>query len=450
MSVQSAANTPESIPAGESPTNIRFLMLALLALGVGSAYLSRNTTAANETLAEEFGITLNELGKILAGFSVGYFCTQVLGGWLGGQIGVRVVFPTFALIWSGCALWTSFAGTPQELAWSRICLGLAQGVMVPCTGQALRAWFPVRTRGGASSVPAVTMQVGGTIAIFLTAKLLENPGWRVAFRFYALTGAVWAIAFAILFRNRPEQHPWTNEAERSFIRDNPTATPAVTESASPWWSRLVESLRLFVTTRSLLMISTREFFRAASVAFILQWLPTYLQKVYVVTKAQGADMTGFVMTAFAAGIIPGGRIVDWLYHRTGSKWASRSLFPAVAFCGCGVCLAGALFANSANAATACICGGMFLAGALLPAVWAGVLDIGGRRSGIVLGLMNMMGTAGDALCNIACGRHADLIRQHEWNWAWFVVPVIAYNFIAAGFSLLINPDHPVPDASSSS
>lgn len=433
----------------EQPTNVRFLMLTLLALGVGSAYLSRNTTAANTTIAREFGLSEIELGAVLAGFSIGYFCTQVLGGWMGARFGVRFVFPAFALLWSGCAVWTSFATTLGALGWSRLCLGLAQGVMVPCTGQALRAWIPVRTRGTASSIPAVTMQLGGVIATFLTAIMLTSPGWRVAFRLYALTGALWAIGFAVMFRNSPEQHPWTNAAERALTRDDPppvsAASNAAAAASSPWWRRLGEAVVLFFTSGSLIAISSREFFRAAVVTFMLQWFPKYLQYTRGVNEKQCAYLTGFVVLAFGLGILPGGWMVDRFYKTTGSKWVSRSLFPACAFAGCGICITSSLAVSGPIMTVVLIALGMFMAGSMLPAVWSGVLDIGGRRSGIVLGFSNMMGTTGDALSNLACGRLADLIKLNSWNWNWFLVPIIAYNLLGAVISLLFNPDRPVPE-----
>src|SRR5262249_44738569 len=157
------------------------------------------------------------MGYVLGGFFLGYVWSQIPGGWLGNRLGARSALALLGLLWSAGSLWSAWAASPAMLWWSRIAVGLAQGGLFPITAKVITDWFPGPRRGIASAVPNSCMSVGSALANGLTVLLLPLLGWRGVFQAYALAGIAWALAFALWFRNRPEEHPWTNAAERKLI-----------------------------------------------------------------------------------------------------------------------------------------------------------------------------------------------------------------------------------------
>src|SRR4051812_3262249 len=220
------------------PTSVRYVVLMLLALAPFCAYLTRSLSAANTTIGNEFGVSDRIMGEVIAGFALGYFFFQIPGGMLASAYGVRLVLPAIGILWSGCAFWSSFADSAEELRLSRIALGFAQAGLVPCCAKVVADWFPLARRGIISAVVSGTMQLGAVAATGLTAVLLDPLGWRLVLQGYASAGIIWAIVFFFWFRNRPQEHPLVNEAEQELIRSGrvPTASDAtISPAASSRW-----------------------------------------------------------------------------------------------------------------------------------------------------------------------------------------------------------------------
>ncbi|MFT5093157.1 MAG: hypothetical protein ACI93T_001982 [Porticoccaceae bacterium] len=49
--------------------------------------------------------------------------------------------------------------------------------------------------------------------------------WRTAVYGLSAAGIVYAVVFALLYRNTPRQHPYVNDAESELIEANPTEVP---------------------------------------------------------------------------------------------------------------------------------------------------------------------------------------------------------------------------------
>src|SRR5205085_1359352 len=159
------------------------------------AYLTRIISAFNTTLAAEFHVSNEDVGRVIAAFALGYFIFQVPGGMLAGALGVRLVLPVMSVAWSVCAWWGSVAGSADQLYASRVALGVAQAGLVPCCAKVVADWFPPARRGLVSAVLAGSMQAGAVAATWLSARLLVPVGWRGLLQAYALTGIAWAVVF---------------------------------------------------------------------------------------------------------------------------------------------------------------------------------------------------------------------------------------------------------------
>jgi MFS family permease len=123
---------------------------------------------ATTTIQNEFGLRNEEIGNILAGFALGYFCFQVPGDWIGTKFGARIVLPALSVLWSLCTFWFGMAGSGWQLRCSRIALGLAQAGLIPCCAKVIADWFPVVQRGLASAILAQLPQFSEPGAVFST------------------------------------------------------------------------------------------------------------------------------------------------------------------------------------------------------------------------------------------------------------------------------------------
>jgi sugar phosphate permease len=433
--------------ASDRATRVRYLVLTLLALACMIAYLTRVClSTANTTIQRELGFTNEQMGLILAGFSTGYFWFQVPGAWLGNRFGARTVLPTLSVLWSLCVVWTSAAVSWTGLWASRISFGLAQAGLMPCSAKVLADWFPDKQRGIVSAVLGSSMSVGAIVASGLTALLLTFFHWRSVFLTYSAVGVVWAGAFYLLFRNRPQQHPWTNQAERDLIRENATRRETNSSRSSSANEDQIETKALLLamlTSISLWLCCALSFFEAFGYEFFVTWFPAYLERRHGILVTRAGALTMIPLAGFVIGAMFGGVLVDRLLIRTKSKWISRSASAAVALILCAVCTLAAVSARGLVAAVVIISLGSFLSGLASPAAWAVTMDISGSRAAIIAGITNMAGTVGAVLCPLTLGYTFSYIERSSSSWNLLLYLFVGIYIAGALSSLLLNPNRPV-------
>jgi sugar phosphate permease len=423
------------------PTHVRYLVLVMLALAPFCAYLTRNLSSANTTIAQEFRVSDARMGEIIAGFALGYFFFQVPGGILASAYGVRIVLPAIGLAWSGCALWSSLASTPEELQFARVALGFAQAGLVPCCAKAVGDWFPITQRGTVSAVMTGAMQLGAITATALTANLLEPVGWRRVLQGYAGLGIAWAILFHVIFRNRPEEHPLASGAERDLIRAGRPPTSEIAPKTN--WPRLALAMLLSV---SLWAYFIQAFFRSYAAEFFYAYCPAYLEYAHGVSKEQAGDLASYPLLALTVGCLLAGFVIDLLQAWTGSRWLSRSGASFAGMAICAGCFALATQVQSAGVAVALLSLGALFMAIAGPATWAAGMDLGGRHTPVIVGAMNMVGNIGAYLCPRHVGSMITDIKESGASWDLILWLLAGINAGSAVAWLFVNPRRPVGEA----
>ncbi|MFN0055098.1 MAG: MFS transporter [Planctomycetales bacterium] len=442
------------------PTHIRHVVLVLLALAPACAYLTRNISAANTTIAAEFSASDTVMGEVLAGFALGYFIFQVPGGLVASAWGVRRTLPVISLAWSLCALWSSFAGSPDDLWLARVGMGVTQAGLVPCCAQALAMWFPASRRGLASAFMTGAMQLGGIAATELTARLLKPIGWRGAMQWYSATGAVWAVAFFLWFRNHPREHRLVNAAERALIEARETGAekegpslaaqsvalprprPTMAALLAEWWSLAL----ILLTSTTVWCFAVQAVFRAYAYEFYGTWCPALLEKGYGLSTESAASLTTWPLWTMGIGSLVSGFIVDAVMVRSGSRWLSRSGMALLGLSVCAACFALATQIASPTLFMVVIAVGAFFASLGGPATWATAMDLGGRRAAVLAGGMNMMGNIGAYYCPKQVGILFEYIEKSTGNWNLVLWLFAGVNLAAGLFWIPVNPRRPVLDS----
>lgn len=426
----------------ERPSGVRWRVLALLALAPASAYLTRIISAANTTIAAEFHASDAVMGDVMAGFALGYFLFQIPGGFLASSWGVRRTLPLISLAWSLCALLSTQARSPHELWLARIAIGVAQAGLVPCCAQAVTHWFPLEKRGIACSVMACGMQLGGITATALTARLIAPLGWRGAMQVYSLTGAAWAVTFLLYFRNRPDEHPGVNSAERELIASGNEIHPRQAECPTP--PRLPPGDRLRIALRLLASISLWAFavqavFRAYAYEFFTTWCPAFLEKAYGVSQVESASLTTLPLWTLGIGGLIAGYAIDAVMVRTRNRWLSRSGLACFGLASCGACFAIATQLSNPHAVMAVLATGAMFSSLGGPATWAAAMDLGGRRAAVLAGGMNMMGNIGAYYCPKQVGILFGTIESSGGSWNLVLWLFAGVNLAGALTWIFVNP-----------
>jgi len=393
----SSAGVANDETSREKPTRVHLLVLFLLSLAMANAYMCRGMGSITTTLQADLHETLAGLSPIVTGFAAGYLWMQIPGGWLGSRFGARLVLPIMCLGWSVCTLIFAGGHTVSQLTWPRLLIGLFQGGLIPCSAKVLADWIPSHKRGMASALVTSSMQAGALLGLSLTPLLMEYfSSWRLAYVVYGTLGIAWSIAFALLFRNHPAEHPWVNLAEREIIAPPNISAPTSASSSSGWRDTALLFVILF--TSSLVLMNIQAFFRAFGYEFFQSWFPAYLEKARGLTKLTSSLFTMLPLIGVAVGGLVGGAVVDFVYQRTGSRWLSRSVVSAVTLAICAVCTLAAAAVTSPEGAVLLITLGTFFFGVTGPTTWAALIDISGRHTGVVSGLMNMCGNLGAVAC----------------------------------------------------
>jgi ACS family glucarate transporter-like MFS transporter len=239
---------------------------------------------------------------------------------------------------------------------------------------------------------------------------------------------VWFYAW---FRDRPEEHPAVNAAERELIRAGALPADKSDEPRPPTpWAAIFRS-------RAMWCINGQQFFKAAGYVFYITWFPEYLQKTRQVTLAEVGFLASLPHVALTIGAIFGGWLSDALLARGGRRLGRQALGAAsLVLCGLIVLFAYPI-ANPLLAVLVISFGG-FCSSLSGPCAYAMTIDLGGRHVAPVFSTMNMSGNVGAILFPLAVPYLVDAVG---WD---AVLLLFAGLHVLAGLCWLpFNPNVPI-------
>ena len=439
-------------PPAIRPTNVRYLVFATLCAITVISYIQRNSIATVETsLCSDLHISLAETGDAKSDFFISYALLQIPCGWLAQRWGPRRALTLFALGWSVSTAALALAHGAFSLSAARVVMGAFQAGIFPCATLVMVAWLPPTRRALASGVLNSCMLIGGAVVFNLTGWLEAPAGpfdWRVLFALYAVPGIVWAVGFAVWFRNRPIDHRRVNEAELQVIGPTSRGELAAGDSL-----KRKASLAAVALSMALGLICLQQFCRAGANRFIDNSLSTYLQQVPLrgvadegQRKARANQLASVPQYAGVVGGLIGGLISDQVLRRTRSRRLGRngvaivslaiailSYLPVFLFAGAGVQV---FF----------LCLGFFMGSFAAPCAYAISMDVGGKNLAVVFGAMNMVGNFG------AAAMPRIIPRLNTWadgDWRASLGLFVALHAVALVCWFFINPDRTIgetPDA----
>jgi MFS family permease len=385
-----------------------------------------------ETIRDDLLLTPRQMNLVLGSFFAGYSLLQIPSGWLGDRWGSRRALALFAAVWSVA---TAFMGLADGFlvalaAW--VVNGIGQAGIFPCCVKSISHWFPASGRAFANGMLASFMAIGSIAAGALIGELLEFFSWRVVVLMAALPGVVYAIGFYAWFRDRPAEHAGVNEAERHLIQGDmaDTAQPSMPAQPTPW--------RTILTSPTMLLLCSQQFFRAMAAAFSGTLLPVFLQKQFEVSVPASGRLISLVMAASVIGASAGGAFADFIFRRTGSLKHSRRGVAIGSLFSCAGLLVLAYLVNGFAITFALIVASTFCFGFCGPIAYTITIDLGGRHVATVFSTMNMAGNIGAFGFPLVAGELAESV-----GWQSVLLLVAGLNFAALVCWIFLHVEQPI-------
>lgn len=416
------------MPPGSAPpeSRIRYRVLAFLCLLSMITYLDRVAmgAAASEIARALFGpdTGVETLKWAFTAFTFAYATFEVPSGWLGDVFGPKRTLIRIVLWWSaftaltGLIAWEVthglylFGTGTVALGWLiaiRFLFGVGEAGAYPNTTRALHNWMPFTERGWAQGSVWFSGRLMGGLTPLVWVLVVEwllgsalglahDFRWRIAFWIFGAVGIIWCLAFAALFRDRPEQHPAVNSTELELIQLGRRGEESA-HAGVPWLQLLAD--------RNLWALCLMYFCAAFGWYFHITYLPGFLERHYGVAKdsALGGLFKGGPLIFGAIGCIIGGWLTDRWIRRTGDRKWGRRRYGLLGHLLCAACFPLCLIAPWAWLFAVCISLAAFWNDITMGPSWAICQDIGKRYAAIVAGCMNTIGNLGGAAANLVTG-----------------------------------------------
>ncbi len=413
---------------------IRAVLVFCLFLLSAIAFLDRtNIAIAGPFILREFTIDNVQFGWVMSAFLIGYAASQVFAGWIAVRLGPRRALTLAVLWWGAFTLATALVppSIPHALATLiavRLALGVGEAIMYPASNQFVARWIPVRKRGTVNGVIFAGVGAGSGLTPPLITAIIAGHGWRAAFWFSVVLGVVAGIAWFLIARDTPEQHPLLSPGELSSIRAGlPQMQPDSCASFRiPW--------RTILTSRTVLMLTFACFCFGYIAWIFLGWFFLYMAQARGLDLKASAFYTMLPFLAMTIFCIVGGVLGDWITSRHGLR-AGR--------CGPGffslLLTAGLLIvgsrASSAQVAAVILAAGVGILYISQSSYWSVTANIAGPHAGIVSAVMNMGAQTGGAL---TASLTPWLAQRFGWTSAFFAAAILA---VAGALAwLAVNPE----------
>ena len=428
-----------AIDQAATATRTRWWMLVLFSLMYLICYLDRGIiSVAQPEIRETFGLTLPQMGLILAAFTWAYAAGQVPVGWLGDRFGPRKVLNILIVWTSTSAMLTGAAAGFGSLLAARLLLGVGESGAFPVASRAMQLWFAPSERGRIQGITHFFSRFAVAITPLTAGGLVLAYGWRVMFYVFGAIGFVWVAAFWWFYRERPEDHPHVNRAELVEIRgvnaDGTIKAVSTSRPATPW--------RQILTAPNMWWIALGYGCFFFGTNFYLTWYPTYLREYRGLSIVALGFWGSIPLLAGMAGDVVGGWISDMILKRTGKAKLARRGVAAPGFLLAGGFLLPAAMASDATTSILCLATSFFFLEWVIGPAWAVPMDVGGRFSGTVTGVMNMTGALAASLTPIVYGT---LFGRGYWVTP-FVVSAAVLALGALIWIFLIDPEKRVVTA----
>ncbi len=396
--------TAPARPTPARPTHARHVVLALTVAAYFITYMDRVVlSSAAPEMRKDLGLSLVQMGAILAAFRYSYAIFQVPGGWLGDLIGPRRALALIVSWWSVLTSLTAAGWSAASLIVIRFIFGIGEAGAFPIATRSLSRWILPSERGFAQGITHAGSRLGGTVAP-VVAFLILHYGWRMPFVTFGGVGLLWSAAWFFYYRDTPEQHHGVNAAELEKIHAASGGPGKPVGHAVPW-GRILASPVLW-------QISAMYVCYQVLLTWYTDWFPTFLTEGRGFSAHDRGSFTGASWIAAAIGNLAGGWLTDQVLRVTGDVKRARRLIGIFGFV---IAAVGVYCSTLTHDPKTCVYLNFIgFAGAemTVSVSWAIPLDIAGDFAGSAAAVMNCAGNLGGAVFSQVVPY---LVKASGWN-----------------------------------
>jgi ACS family glucarate transporter-like MFS transporter len=432
MNVSPDVRTPsEALAPGA--TRARYGVIAFAASVAALTYIDRVCISKAEPfITKEFGLTPQQMGYVFAAFGVGYALFEVPGGWLGDRIGARKVLTRIVLWWSFFTAATGWAWNFGSLLATRFLFGVGEAGCFPNVARALKTWLPENERVRAQSIVWLSARWGGAFTPFLIVFLLDVLSWRAILYVFGALGVVWSVAFYRWFRDNPRDLKTANAAEVAFI-EGAAGAPAPDAGPTPWAAML--------SSRTVWLLCLQYCCLAYAWIFYVTWLPKFLVEKLGVDGKWGAFLNTFPLFLGGIGCIVSGSVLSAVIRWKGSVKTGRRIVGCLGFGAAAMLLVLSFYLKNPFWAMLAMGFASFANDFVMPVSWAAAMDVGGRHTGTLSGVMNMASAVGGSAAPILTGYL--LKRPDGWELNFWISGIVY--LLGLSCWLFLDPVTPLSD-----
>jgi sugar phosphate permease len=296
--------------------------------------------------------------------------------------------------------------------------------------RAMADWTPAAKRGFAQGITHSAARLGNALTPPLIAWLIALVTWRGSFVMLGIVSMVWAIVWAVYFRDDPRDHAGITRDEverlpRYRTRDDAKRDPVP-------WSRL---------TRRMIPVTIVYFCYGWTLWLYLSWIPQYFLQSYKLTLNNSAFFASGVFFGGVIGDTLGGVISDRIYEKTGDRNKARRNLVVVGFIGSLLAMLPILFVHDVTIAAICLSIAFFFSEFTIGPMWAIPMDIAPRYAGSASGLMN----TGSALAAIVSPIIAGYVIDTTGVWELPFLGSIVLLLLGSMLAFWMRPDQELDD-----
>jgi sugar phosphate permease len=381
----------------ERATHERYLLAFVLMLVVVFSYIDRVNVSiliVDNAFIRDMGIggqTLQK-GMLMSVFLVAYSFGNVLLSPLGDVLGPRKGMMLSIAVWGVSLIIGGLAPTFMMMLFSRVLLGLGEGMHFPMQSKFIKSWFPVTERGKANAAWNTGLAIAPAIAMPMFTWLISVSGWRESF--FVLT-AMGLIPLFLLWKytaDTPRDSKRINQVELNHI-ENGLKTDA---GAADLGGGFMGKIRFFSGNYRFWLIVVYYMAHASVLWGTMSWVPSYLKTARGFSWEAMGMLSSLPWVLGVGTKILSGYLCDRMKRRA----------PLLVFAMIGVSL-GIYFGVNAqdNLTSALILGfGIGCIGLGGPAAWTLLQDIVPNKGiSTAAGVMNGMGNVFSSIAPMAIG-----------------------------------------------
>jgi ACS family hexuronate transporter-like MFS transporter len=400
-------------------------------------YMDRQAIAlVNPLIKEEFQLTDQMFGWVLAAFYLTYAFFQVPAGYLTDQWNVRWTYGGAVAWWSAAAIASAFSPTLGILMIFRALLGVGESFNWPCALRVTATTLPPSDRSLGNGIFNSGAAIGAVLTPLIVPSIAKLYSWRVAFTLIGVIGFLWVGVWLITLADK-QGATFASRKPALLTRAQSSSTPLSVHSqlvflgvivlaialglfaypryglSAIWWAIALVFGGLLLVARVLPLpllqgtdwseslgeiVRLKRFWTLAVVSisinvcwhFLVNWIGTFFQAERKLGLVQGGMAAAVPFLAADLGNLAGGAFSRFLAVRGWTPRSSRiTVVAAGALLLSGGLLVGRLRSDAALIVTVSL---MALgAAAYMANYFAFTQDVSPRNTGLVVGILGGLG-----------------------------------------------------------